>query len=95
MRLEWVGTSFEDLAGIYAYISQYNPDAADRVAAEIDKTTRQLLLYPQLGRLGLGGNVRLLQVPRLPYLIPYRVYGEIIEILAVFDERQKRPEGWL
>ncbi len=95
MRLEWVGTSFADLAGIYAYIAHHNPAAAERVASEIDKSTRMLLLYPQLGRLGLSGNVRLLQVPRLPYLIPYRVDGETIEILAVFDERQQRPDEWV
>jgi hypothetical protein len=35
-----------------------------------------------------------MQVPGLPYLLPYRVSGETIEILAVFDERRERPVEW-
>ena len=30
-----------------------------------------------------------------PFLIPYRLRDETIEILAVFDTRQIKPEGWI
>lgn len=95
MRLVWAGTSLSDLASIRKYIAERNPAAADRIANDIDKSAQFLKSFPLLGRPTHLSDIRLLQVPNLPYLIPYRVRGEIIEILAVFDERQERPGGWL
>lgn len=95
MKLEWIGTSLSDLASIRNYIAERNPAAADRIAHDIDKAAQFLKPFPNLGRPTYRSDIRLLQVPNLPYLLPYRVNGEIIEILAVFDERRERPDGWL
>ncbi|MBV9051840.1 MAG: type II toxin-antitoxin system RelE/ParE family toxin [Hyphomicrobiales bacterium] len=35
-----------------------------------------------------------LRVARLPYVLPYRVVNERIEILRVFHESQDRPSAW-
>lgn len=94
MRLNWSMEAQYDLSAIRSYIDLRNPAAASHVAGEIIRTAMRLEMFPLLGRASNQTEIRLLQVPRLPYLIPYRIDGETIEILAVFDERQERPPEW-
>ena len=95
MRLVWSLKSRVDLASIRDYILLRNPAAAEKVVGLIISSALRLEFFPQLGRAAEISEVRLLQVAGLPYLLPYRVWNDDIEILAVFDERQERPEEWL
>jgi toxin ParE1/3/4 len=95
MRLEWIGSSLSDMASIHDYIGARNPAAAERISDIIHKAALRLKAFPHLGRPTHWPDVRELQVPGLPYLLPYRVHDDIIEILAVFDERMERPEEWI
>jgi len=61
---------------------------------DISGAARRLVMFPQLGRPSDHIGIRLLQVPGRHYLLPYRLDGGDIEILAVFDERQERPPEW-
>ena len=72
-----------------------NPVAAENVVDSIIVSALRLEVYPQLGRASERSDIRFLQVAGLPYLLPYRVRDEDIEILAVFDERREWPDGWL
>ncbi len=94
MRLKWLRRARADLFGIHDYIAKHDPDAADRVAREIEMAAIRLKSFPQLGRPAHAVEVRLMQVPGLPYLLPYRVRGKFIEIVAVFDQRRERPPEW-
>jgi toxin ParE1/3/4 len=44
-----------------------------------------------MGRPGRVVGTRELIVPDTPYIIPYRVRGERLELIAVFHGRQKWP----
>lgn len=94
MKLSWSKRARDKLNDIHDYIFQRNPDAAGRVVADIVKSAQLLQQFPLLGMVSDDPDVRLLQVPRRPYLLPYQVIDSEIEILTVFDERQKRPENW-
>jgi toxin ParE1/3/4 len=94
MHIEWVGTSFSDFQQIRLYLQTRNPFAAEKIYNAVSRSAEQLLSFPELGRPVEGSNIRLLQVPGLPYILPYRVKPDRIEILAVFDGRQERPAGW-
>ena len=94
MHIEWVGTSLADFRHIRAYLQPRNPAAADKIFIAVQRTAEQLRLYPDLGRLVEESGIRLLQVPGLPYILPYRIKADRIQILAVFDSRQERPAGW-
>jgi len=95
MKLNWSLAAQRDLKSIRSYIEVRNPVAAMRVADDIARAALRLEMFPQLGRAAHHSNLRLLQIPGLPYLIPYRIDSETIEILAVFDERQDRPPEWV
>jgi len=46
---------------------------------------------PNLGRSGRVAGTREMVVPGTPYVIPYRVQGDRLEVIAVFHGRQKWP----
>jgi toxin ParE1/3/4 len=94
VRFKWLRRSLNDLNAIHDYIWSRNPLAADQVAQRIQDAALNLKQFPLLGRPSHNSNVRLLQVPGLPYLLPYQVGSDAVEILAVFDERQERPPEW-
>ncbi|MGH9660026.1 MAG: type II toxin-antitoxin system RelE/ParE family toxin, partial [Bryobacteraceae bacterium] len=50
-----------------------------------------LASQPQMGRPGRVLGTRELVVPDTPYIIPYRVRGERLELIAVFHGAQKWP----
>ena len=95
MRLVWSEASQADLHAIHRYIDERNPVAAQKVMQAIETAAERLRSYPQLGRASDRTDVRLLQVPGNPYLLPYRVAEGEIEIIAVVDERMERPREWL
>jgi addiction module RelE/StbE family toxin len=95
MKLDWSLEAQRNLRSIRSYVELRNPSAAKRVADEIVRAALRLETFPKLGRAAHRSNLRLLQVPNLPYLIPYRIDGDQIEIIAVFDERQDRPPEWM
>jgi len=94
MKLRWSPGARRDLKSIKAYFMERNPVASEKTGAEIIRAVQRLEVFPQLGRPAHHSNLRLMQVPELPYLIPYRVEGENIQIVAVFDERRERPADW-
>ena len=94
MKLVWSKRSRSDLASIRRYIFQRNPQAADRVIDTLLAAAKRLETFPQLGRPSELSDVRLLKIPRIPYLMPYRVQDDAVEVLAVLHERRERPEEW-
>ncbi len=46
---------------------------------------------PNLGRPGRVSGTRELVVPGTPYVIPYRLRGDRLEVIAVFHGRQRWP----
>jgi plasmid stabilization system protein ParE len=94
MRLKWLRQARSDLFAIHDFIASNNPQAPERVSREIAVAALRLKAFPQIGRPAHRTDLRLMQVPGLPYLLPYRISSETIEILAVFDERRERPVEW-
>lgn len=93
MRVEWLAEAGHDLTGIRQYIARDNPRAARDVAQRILATIDYLLDHPGIGRPGKLHGTRELVIPSLPYIVLYRVRGEVIEILGVLHtSRQRLPE---
>ena len=63
----------------------------DRIAGVILESVELLATQPHMGRPGWIVGTRELVVPGTPYIIPYRVKGEQLELLAVFHGRQRWP----
>jgi toxin ParE1/3/4 len=94
VRIIWLPLAQVHLGEIVHYYEALNPKAARKQIARIRASANQLIDFPQLGRLNQFKSCRLLQVSGTPYVLPYRTHGNDIEIIAVFDQRQKRPDKW-
>jgi toxin ParE1/3/4 len=92
VNIVWSPRAIEHLAHLRAYIARDNPKAANRVAAALLDTVERLAELPNLGRPGRVTGTRELVVPGTPYVIPYRLRGDRLEIIAVFHGRQKWPK---
>ena len=91
VNIVWSRRAIAHLTDLRAYIARESPDAAERVAVALLAAVERLATMPNLGRPGRVPATRELVVPDTPYVIPYRVRGRHLEILAVFHGRQKWP----
>ena len=91
MTVAWSPRAIRHLLALRAYIARDNPDAAADVALTILAAVERLAELPNLGRPGRLAGTRELIVPGTPYVIPYRVGPERLEIIAVFHGRQRWP----
>lgn len=91
MRIVWSRRALRHLRHLRNYIAQDNPGAAARVAERLLAAVDLLAAHPDLGRPGRVFGTRELVVPDTPYVIPYRVHGARLELIAVLHGRQKWP----
>ena len=92
MRLVWTAAALRDLASARGYIAQDNAAAADDQVGRVLAAVARLVRFPEIGRPGRRSGTRELVVPCTPYVIPYRVRGDRLEVMAVFHSRQKWPK---
>jgi toxin ParE1/3/4 len=90
MRFTFRPAAADDLEQIRGYIANDNPDAAKRVADTLLSAIQGLTQAPSRGRPGRWPNTRELVVP--PYIIPYRVRDQTVEILRIFHSAREWPE---
>ena len=93
MRVRWLDQAVEDLKAVRGYITRHNPSAAADIAQRIREAVQILGDYPAAGRAGRVPNTRELVVSGTPYILPYRVRAETIEILRVLHGAQQWPEN--
>lgn len=92
MRIIWTEPAARALECIQDYIARDNRRAAWEVAQTIRHAVSQLEDHPRLGRSGRVRGTLELVIPKLPYIVPYRIKGREIQILSVFHTARKWPE---
>lgn len=91
MSIVWSPRAIEHVAHLREYIARDNPKAANRIARVLLEAVERIAKLPNLGRPGRVAGTRELVVAGTPYIIPYRLRGDRLEIVAVFHARQKWP----
>ncbi len=92
MRVRWLRRALANLDAEAEYIAVDDPAAARRAVLRILRAVDLLKRNPAMGRAGRVAGTRELVVGGTPYLVPYRVRGEAVEILRVFHAARKWPE---
>jgi toxin ParE1/3/4 len=92
MQIKWQNRAISDLQHLQEYITQENPRAAQQVANRIIQAVDLLRSQPGMGRPGRAPNTRELIVNGTPYLLPYRVRNNVLEILRVLHGAMKWPD---
>ena len=75
------------------YIAEDRPEAALRMVERIQEAVSKLADQRALGRPGRVTGTRELVIAGTPYIIPYRVREDAIEILRVFHGARRWPEN--
>ena len=91
MQSRQLKRALQNLDAEAAYISQENPKAAKECVAHILKSVDQLAIHPSIGRAGRVFGTRELVITPYPYIVPYRIKNEAVEILRVFHTARKWP----
>ena len=94
MRLRWLRKALRNLDDEAAYIANDNADAARLVVRRVLDAVAMLAEQPGLGRPGRIPRTRELVVLKTRYIVPYRVRGEVVEILRVFHTSRRLPSRW-
>lgn len=94
MRVLWTVPARSDLRDALAYVQTRNPRAATALLARIDSAVRSLADQPRRGRPGRVEGTRELVVTDTPYIVPYRIVGETIQILRVWHAARRWPEAF-
>ena len=91
MNVVWSPRAIRHLVHLRDYIARDSEQNAALVAGRILKAVDLLQAHPEMGRPGRVLGTRELVIPDTPYIIPYRVRGDRLELIAVFHGRQKWP----
>ena len=94
MRVVWTRPALRELENIGDYIARDNPAAADGIVTRILDRAAALADQPEVGRPGRVAGTRELVVTGTPFILPYRVNRDCVEILSVFHGARKWPESF-
>lgn len=92
MRVKWLRRALQNLDAEATYIAQNSPQNAAACVAHLLASAEMLAAHPQMGRPGRVPGTRELVVTRFPYILPYRVREQAVEILRVFHTARKWPQ---
>ena len=95
MRLRFTRRSLRHLAEVRAYVGTNDPAAANRLIARLREAIDGLLIHPERGRPGRVPGTRELVVSGTAYIVPYRISGETVEILAIMHGARAWPRSRL
>lgn len=94
MRVEWLRSALKNLDDEAAYIAQSNPRAAANFVNVLLADVAQLAHFPTMGREGRLPGTREWVMRNHPYLIPYRIRQDRLQILRIFHTSRQPPSNW-
>lgn len=94
MRVRWLREAIRSLNAEADYMAQESPVAATEMFEYVKARVDALGEFPAAGRPGRVPGTRELVIDRYPYLVPYRVAGNELQVLRVFHTRRQPPKTW-
>ena len=91
MQIRWTTAAASDLENIADYLFNKTPQNAARLIREICDAVSVMRIYPNRGRPGKKSETRELVIPSLPYVIVYKVKGDILHIVRILHGAQNWP----
>ena len=93
MNIEWSDEALADLSSLHAFIAKDNPAAAQKVAMTIvESVETNLPDNPHIGRPGRVNGTRELVIKHTPYIVPYRIKSDTIQVLRVYHGARRWPD---
>lgn len=92
MRVSWLKATLLDLDEIEAYVAADCSAVAVEVVLKIIRAVSLIGEQPGIGRAGRVPGTKELVVSGLPYIVPYRVKDEVVQVLRVYHTSRKWPK---
>jgi toxin ParE1/3/4 len=92
MILDWHPGAEAEFLDAAKYYGQQDGGLGNRFALLVEATAERLLLNPQMRRC-FYRECRRVKAEKFPYLIIYRLKGELLQIVAVMHT-SRRPGYW-
>ena len=95
MNIQWSDDAVDDLRNLHAFIAKDNPAAARKMALTIvEAIETNLPANPHMGRPGRVSGTRELVISQTPYIVPYRIKGDTIQVLRVYHGARRWPDSF-
>jgi len=94
-RLEYSPRYFRRVEDLCERIAADNPAAAVRMIERIRTAVERLAAFPAIGRSGRVADTRELVIPDTPYIVPYRVKEDAVQLITVLRSAQRWPDRFL
>jgi toxin ParE1/3/4 len=91
MKIRWVSLALTDLEEAAGFIALDNPEAARKMVRRIWEAAKLLAEHPDAGRAGRVTGTRELIIGGTPFILPYRVKDNTVQILRVLHSARKWP----
>ncbi|MHB8653920.1 MAG: type II toxin-antitoxin system RelE/ParE family toxin [Terriglobia bacterium] len=88
MELRWTQEAAEDLEHITDYLFKSTPEHATVLVRDIYVAPSALLTFPYRGRAGRKHGTRELVLLPLPYIVIYKISGDVIHIARILHGAQ-------
>lgn len=92
MQIRWTAEAVQDIKSVRSYIEKDKPKAAKQVLPKIFSAAKTIALHPNIGRPGRSPHTREFIVAGTPFIIPYRVQKDVLEVLRVLHGSMEWPE---
>jgi plasmid stabilization system protein ParE len=92
-RVRWRAKALADLQAFYDWLRTVENAKPKQTIARIRAAARSMQRLGDIGRPSRIESVRELSVRNAPYVIVYRVDGEVIDIFAVYHTAQDRQNS--
>ena len=91
MKVVWSRRAIQNLVSLRKFVAKDSEQNAALVAKRILDSIDLLQSQPEMGRPGRVLGTRELVIPDTPYIVPYRVRRDRLELIAVFHGHQRWP----
>ncbi len=90
MKIVLTPTANQDIDHIYNYIAKNNTiSTAKKILNSIENMIDHLEKFSELGKIGRIRNTRELTIPKLPFIIVYKIYKTHIAIVSIMHTSKK------
>ncbi len=94
MIVRYTRQALADLDSALAWIAAERPAAAENVGKRVHEAIGSLREFPERGRPGRVRNTRELVVAGTPFVVPYRVGSQQVDVLAILHGARMWPSDF-
>ena len=95
MRIVFLELAQADMGWFRQYYRTVFAEGKRNAKAHLKEAKELLKVYPHVGKPSETADLRELQILKTPFALVYRIRGEEIQIVRLWDQRAERPRSWV